>query len=58
MTEYNYSPAAMQAHMQKLASIDKWRLNNNHYPPVNPFTPTNREASDFCKGKSKKGLLQ
>ncbi|TFK24512.1 hypothetical protein FA15DRAFT_704493 [Coprinopsis marcescibilis] len=55
MTEYDYSPAAWQAHLAKQTKIDEWRRHNALHQPVNPFIQSHTiNDSDFYKKRRKK----
>ncbi|RXW12926.1 hypothetical protein EST38_g12926 [Candolleomyces aberdarensis] len=59
MTEYDYSPAAIQAHQAKLRSIDNWTHNvPTQHHLANPFVQSESGRTDFFasrkKSKSKK----
>ncbi|KAF6760901.1 hypothetical protein DFP72DRAFT_57000 [Ephemerocybe angulata] len=52
MTEYDYSPSAMRAHLAKQAQVSKWASNTDKqhrtYGLPNPFAPSNTpRQSDF-----------
>jgi len=38
MTEYDFSPEAIDAYIQKQAKISNWVNNTNRHPPANSFT--------------------
>jgi hypothetical protein len=39
MTEYDFSPEAIDAYVKKQTKISNWVDNTNRHPPANPFTP-------------------
>jgi hypothetical protein len=39
MTEYDFSPEAVDAYVKKQAKISNWVDNTSRHPPANPFTP-------------------
>lgn len=39
MTEYDYSPEAIDAYVKKQQKIGRWVNDTKRHPPANPFTP-------------------
>ncbi|KAF7291400.1 hypothetical protein MIND_01284600 [Mycena indigotica] len=39
MTEYDYSPEAVERHLRKQAGISRWADDTARFPPANPFAP-------------------
>ncbi|ESK91067.1 hypothetical protein Moror_1162 [Moniliophthora roreri MCA 2997] len=40
MTEYDYSPGAIERYQEKLRSIGRWAEETSHHRPANPYLPT------------------